>query len=287
MLYLPRDTTRVLLYCVEHEKSGALTGLECDLVQLPQRTYIASNCRPCRHRRSAILEYGKPCTSTWCIVSSRGKALLLGCGLRMDSENQPPRKKKCLSLPKPRRSRALKESTNRFAKPVDESVLEKAAKGVVPLKTEQSTIWAVSNFESWRSSRESGSSDAAVPPDILRSNDAELVCKWLCSYVLETRKTDGSLYPPATIRSLVSGLNRHLQENGATFSVFDKNDARFRPLLKTLDSLSCDLHKQGVGAVRNSAKIISEEHECVFWEKNLLGFTTPKVLQCTVFFMLV
>ena len=41
MLYLSRDTTRVLLYCVEHEKSGALTGLECDLVQLPLRILLA------------------------------------------------------------------------------------------------------------------------------------------------------------------------------------------------------------------------------------------------------
>ena len=41
MLYLSRDTTRVLLYCVEHEKSGALTGLECDLVQLPLGILLA------------------------------------------------------------------------------------------------------------------------------------------------------------------------------------------------------------------------------------------------------
>ena len=42
MLYLSRDTIRVLLYCVEHEKSGALTGLECDLVQLLLGILLAS-----------------------------------------------------------------------------------------------------------------------------------------------------------------------------------------------------------------------------------------------------
>ena len=41
MLYLSPDTTRVLLYCVEHEKSGALTGLECNLVQLPEGILLA------------------------------------------------------------------------------------------------------------------------------------------------------------------------------------------------------------------------------------------------------
>ena len=95
----------------------------------------------------------------------------------------------------------------RFAGPVDTTTLETAAKGIIPPKTEQSTQWVVSNFESWSVSRASHSSSAAVPPNILCTNDAELVCKWLCCYVLETRNKDGSRYPPSTIRSLVSGLN--------------------------------------------------------------------------------
>ena len=132
-----------------------------------------------------------------------------------------------------RHSSPLRDSTieTRFAEPVDASVLQEAAKGVVPLKTEQSTQWAVKNFGCWARSRSSSSSEV-VPPDLLRSHDGELVCKWLCSFVLETRKTDGSRYPPATVRLLVSGLNRELQRNNAPFSVLDKSDSRFRPLLK-------------------------------------------------------
>ena len=114
--------------------------------------------------------------------------------------------------------------------------------------------------------------------------DADLVCKWLCRFVLEIRKTDGTRYPPATLRSLVSGLNRELQRNKAPFSVLDKSDARFRDLLHTLDTLTCKLHKEGLGAVKNSAKVISREHEDMFWEKDLLGYSTPKILQKTVFF---
>jgi hypothetical protein len=58
---------------------------------------------------------------------------------------------------------------------------------------------------------------------------------------------------------------------------------KFRNLLKTLDSLSCELHKQGV-VVKHTAKVIDFEHEAIFWEKSLLGYSTPKILQCTVFF---
>ena len=85
--------------------------------------------------------------------------------------------------------------------------------------------------------------------------------------MLEIRKTDGSLYPPASLRSLICGLNRILQSNKAPFSVVDKGDPQFRPLLKTLYSLSSELHRSGIGATKNSAKIIELEHESLFWEK--------------------
>ena len=63
-----------------------------------------------------------------------------------------------------------------------------------------------------------------------------------------------------------------------------KADHRFRDLLKTLDSLSSDLHRQGVGAVKQNAKVIDPVHEGVFWQKGLLGHSSPKILQRTVFF---
>ena len=35
---------------------------------------------------------------------------------------------------------------------------------------------------------------------------------------------------------------------------------------------------------KKSAKVVNSEHEKLLWEKNLLGYSTPKVLQRTVFF---
>ena len=87
-----------------------------------------------------------------------------------------------------------------------------------------------------------------------------------------------------TLPSIDRAVARELQRNGALFSVLDKSDGRFQPLLKTLDSLSCELHKAGIGAIKQSAKVIDEGHEIVFWEKHLLGYGTPKILQRTVFF---
>ena len=41
-------------------------------------------------------------------------------------------------------------------------------------------------------------------------------------------------------------------------------------------------HKAGFCAIKQSAKFTDEGHEIVFWEKHLLGYGTPKILQRTV-----
>lgn len=173
---------------------------------------------------------------------------------------------------------------SRFAKPTSSPNREKAARGVVPENTECSTRWALKNFQTWARSRSLIEPDDPVPSDLLKCDDTQVLCKWLCCFVLETRKEDGSPYPPSTLRSLVSGLNRIIKRNNIPFSVLDKTDHRFRDLLKTLDSVSSDLHRQGVGASRNSAPVIDQKDEDLFWEKGLLGYNPPKVLQRTVFF---
>ena len=71
---------------------------------------------------------------------------------------------------------------NPFCKLVDASILQEAAKGVIPLKTEPSTLWAVKNFDCWVHARSSSSSNVVLP-DLLRSH-AELVC----CFVLEMRR---------------------------------------------------------------------------------------------------
>ena len=220
------------------------------------------------------------------IIDEHERAVVVPSTFHQDGTDGSTPKRLRLSFPS---TVPLKESTNhglvsRFAKPVESPEREKAAKGVLPANTEASTRWAWRNFNAWALNCSSRSSSEAVPADLLQSHDASLVCKWLSRFVLETRKTDGSSYPPATLRSLVSGLNRVLQSNKAPFSVLDKSDHRFRDLLKTLGSVSSELHRQGVGATKHSAEVIDPKHEDIFWEKSLLGYSTPKVLQHTVFF---
>ena len=202
------------------------------------------------------------------------------------SSLEESRKRKGLSLKRTCKKKAMKEPSERFCITASENEINAAMKGVIPINTETSTKWAVKNFNDWMNNYNKIHISDPVPTDLLKCHDAERVCKYLCKYVLETRKTDGTKYPPGTIKSLIAGLNRELQLNKAPFSLFDKVNPQCRELCNTLDVICSDLHKQGIGAEKHSAPVISKEHEKMFWELGLLGYSSPKVLQRSVFFML-
>ena len=130
-----------------------------------------------------------------------------------------------------------------------------AAKGVVPLNTKVTNEWALRNLRSWMETRNNNCAEK-VPNDILSCDDAEVVCKWLCRFVQETRKENGENYPPSTIQSLLSAFQTVVQGNKVTFRFFDKSGLKFRNLRNTLDSVCVSLRKEGIGAVRKHATVI-------------------------------
>ena len=204
-----------------------------------------------------------------------------------ENVNPPPKKKSKLSLSL-RKKTVLKEkdvNQPQFCKPVEEFDFVKAAEGIVPLNRKMNTKWAESTFLEWVHERNTMySTDLTIPADILQSHDEEKICEVMCYFAMEVRREDGERYPAATLRSLLSALNRTLKSNKAPFSILDRQNIAFRPLMLTLDSISSDLHRDGVDVKRNSAMIISKEDEDRFWEKGLLGTSSPRVLRLSVFF---
>ena len=59
-------------------------------------------------------------------------------------------------------------------------------------------------------SQRNNQSEDQCPPDLLLTDDGELLCKWLCVFVTELRKSDGSEYTPRSIAQLLAGLQRHI-----------------------------------------------------------------------------
>ena len=193
----------------------------------------------------------------------------------------PPAKKQKLSLSLSR-NRPLKDKTNqdgkRFASPVKTSEFEQARRGVIPQNTKQSTSWATRVFRAWAEERNARISDPddVIPSDILQSRDRESVCRVMSYFSLEVRREDGERYNPGTVRSLLCGLNRAMKEYGAPFSILDKGDSAFRDLQHTLDTITSALHRDGIGATKNSAAVITREHEALFWDKRFLDALIPR-----------
>ena len=105
------------------------------------------------------------------------------------------------------------EDSTRFSFVASDEILKKASNGVIPLNTEYSSHWAEKNFLSWAENRNKKMPNDPVPMNLLQSHDPGLVCKHSCCFAMEIRKEDGELYPPATIRSLLCGLNRTLKSS--------------------------------------------------------------------------
>ena len=178
-----------------------------------------------------------------------------------EKENQVPESSDCPSLKKkPRLSLSLKKklpleecniTISRFAEPVDGNTMAEAVKDVVPQNTEKNNEWAWKHFLDWASARSEKLPSDPVPCDLLSSSDPNLLCKWLCFFVMETRQACGKLYPPKTLYALLCGLLRVARSKGSTLNFLDKSDVRFKDLHLTMDSVCSQLHSKGIGAVRN------------------------------------
>ena len=88
--------------------------------------------------------------------------------------------------------------------------------------------------------------DDPVPLHLLQCMDLELVSKWLCKYIMETRQDSGSPYPPKTLYSLLCGLLRISCANGVPFNFLDRSDIRFQEFHNTLDSVCSSLHTKAL-----------------------------------------
>ncbi len=177
----------------------------------------------------------------------------------LDSDSEPPNLEP--PIKKVRLSLKLKQkSSSRFALPVSFEKLDKAAKGVVPVTTIMNNAWAERVFTAWVDERNK-TTPGFVPTDLLTSHDASKLCKYTCYFVLEARTKDGKTYSPGSIRSILSSLNRILKDSKVPFSILNKTDQHFSDLQRTLDSITSDLHREGVGLAKKSATVITFQHE--------------------------
>ena len=99
---------------------------------------------------------------------------------------------------------------------------------------------------------------------------------------MEVRRKDEKPYAPDTIYQICCGLLRLLKEaNRAEISIL--SNPEFIQFRGTLDARMKELRGTGKYQPRK-AEVISQSHENLFWEKNLLGDSNPQQLINTIVF---
>ena len=149
------------------------------------------------------------------------------------------------------------------------------------------TSWALNNFQQWMSNRNRCSPANPIQDDIFTCTDQQTLNNTLSKFVVETRKSNGDLYPPQTLHQLLCGVLRHMRsKNPACPNFLDKKDARFSQLHKTLDSYFHKLHSEGVGRQTKHAEIVTSDKEDQLWKEGVMNTTTPTGLQNVAFFVI-
>ena len=125
------------------------------------------------------------------------------------------------------------------------------------------------------------------PPDILSSScSKELLNKWLCVYVSETRNKFGNLHSPRSIYALLCGILRKMRAENPNYPNFlESSDPEFLSLTRTLDNLFKSLRLQGVGST-SATECISAEEEELLWSSAVLKTDTPMGLVQAAFFFI-
>ena len=152
------------------------------------------------------------------------------------------------------------------------------------MNTTKSTEWALRNFESWRLARNGKYPEELCPSDILQSTNRVELCKWLCKFISETRKSDGAEYTPRSLYLLLSGIQRAIQANHPEQEINIFQESVFQPLKNVCDSVFKQLHGKGIGIETKATAVFSEVEENILWDTGVINTTNPTGLLHAVFF---
>ena len=177
-----------------------------------------------------------------------------------------------MSPPKPH-----PQSAARFAIQADNKEVQATQNNSVPQNTARNTTWAVKIWKDWSAGRRDAYPNAFSewPVHFLIANHMQLD-HWLSKFVVETRRSDGALYPPNTLYAICCGLLRAVRESRPQINFL--KDPEFSGFRKTLDGEMKRLRATGLGTKCKQAEPLTVAEENQLWEKRLLGNHSPQVL---------
>ncbi len=167
-------------------------------------------------------------------------------------------------------------------------ILRGQIKAIKAMKnTKKATKWATNTFASWLKQRNEKLEGSDRCPDyILLSDDHSALCHWLCVCVNKLRKEGGKPYTPRSLANLIASLQRYIcEQKQAPVRLAHPENAAYKPLHRTLDSIYCKLHTEGTGTKRKQAEIVTAEEEEQLWGSGAIGTDSPVALANALFYL--
>ena len=152
----------------------------------------------------------------------------------------------------------------------------------VPPKTQASTKWAISCFNTWLENRNKIAGSEKCPLDLLKTQNDFDLNYWLKIFAIEARKISGEQYPPKTLYLIFSGILRYMRAINS--NILSKKYHTFDGLHNTLDRMFRKLRSEGVGAVQKHAEPFNKDEENSLWKSGVMGTHTPQALFNAIFY---
>lgn len=175
-------------------------------------------------------------------------------------------------------------TSSRFASTTDTEI-QSHLNEVTPKNTIQKAKWAFKLFKSWHDEwkiRIHGPLKVIKGIDEFTESDLNYCLKYFFS---DVRKTDGSRYPPSTLKELGAMIQYNFIHNyNFNFSLF--KDPQFQESRMVLNAEMKLSAKAGLAKPKKRANNIPIEAEDELWRKGIFGYSNPKQLQQTLIYHL-
>ena len=142
--------------------------------------------------------------------------------------------------------------------------------------TEKCTNTWINRFEKWQQTRGININLPDISPIELDSI--------LQKFYAELRTEKGEEYEPASLRTMLGALHRYVKGKGYSTSIITSME--FAGSREVLNGKAISLREQGKGKMKRKADSISDEDEEAMWESGVLGHSSPKSLNQTIFFQI-
>ncbi|XP_067830694.1 early endosome antigen 1-like isoform X2 [Heptranchias perlo] len=147
---------------------------------------------------------------------------------------------------------------------------------IIPYNTKRATAWGVRAWDEWAKNRNNYLMENSMKcdesflyvPILSHEITHDELNFWLCHFVEEVRRQDGSFYPPNSLRLLCCSILRYLRETCKRLDIdfFNKYNVEYTEFRTVLDRRMKQLKQQGIGTVRKQAQPYTEEEEEKLWQ---------------------